>query len=151
MTLYKNVNGERIEMSAAEEQALRDEWASGQVPTNSEVNRERDRRLNAGVTVNVAGYGDIPVQGGPGDQINMLALGATAQELIGAGVTAAVVPFRDAANTMHDLTPDQVAEMVRKAKEAASAIYAVSWAMKDGTGDFTGGIPSDFTDDTYWP
>jgi hypothetical protein len=99
----------------------------------------------------VTGYGDIPVQGGPGDQINMLALGATAQELIGAGVTAAVVPFRDASNTMHDLTPEQVAELVRKAKEAASAIYATSWDMKDGTGDFTGGIPADFTADTHWP
>lgn len=151
MTLYKNVNGERVEMSVAEEQALRDEWDLEPVPTSGDVNRERDRRLAAGVTVNVTGYGDIPVQGGPGDQINMLALGATAQELIGAGVTAAVVPFRDAVNTMHDLTPDQVADMVRKAKEAASAIYAVSWAMKDGTGDFTGGIPADYTADTHWP
>lgn len=151
MTLYKNVNGERVEMSAAEEQVLRDEWDSAQVPTSADVNRERDRRLAAGVTVTVTGYGDIPVQGGPGDQINMIALGDTAKDLIDAGVTAAVVPFRDAANTMHDLTPEQVAEMVRKGKEAASAIYAVSWAMKDGTGDFTGGIPADYTADTHWP
>jgi len=119
-------------------------------PTGPDVDAERDRRLADGVTVNVAGYGDIPIQGRPVDQINTLALEGTARDLIAAGVTAAVIPFRDADNVLHTLTPMQVKEMTSEGRAAASAIYQVAWAMKDNTGDVTGGIPADFTDDGYW-
>ncbi|WP_422028181.1 hypothetical protein [Roseovarius sp.] len=115
------------------------------------VNVERDRRVAAGTTVAVTGYGDVPVQGGVSDQINMIALDATAKSLKASGETGAIIPFRDAVDIMHDLTPDQMIELVAKSKQVATAIYAVSWDMKDGTGDFTGGIPTDFTDDSYWP
>lgn len=114
------------------------------------VNAERDRRLEAGVTVNVTGYGDIPIQGRAVDQINTLALADTARDLIAAGVTDAIIPFRDADNVLHTLTPAQVKELTDKGKSAASAIYQVAWAMKDGTGDFTDGIPLNFTADEYW-
>ncbi|MDD9727223.1 hypothetical protein PVV74_17315 [Roseovarius sp. SK2] len=46
MTLYKNVNGERVEMSAAEEQALRDEWEANEAkptPVPSEVTMRQAR------------------------------------------------------------------------------------------------------------
>ncbi|WPZ28980.1 DUF4376 domain-containing protein [Sulfitobacter sp. OXR-159] len=119
-------------------------------PSHRDVNRERDRRLERGALVAIDGYGSIPVQGRPADQINMIALGDTARELLAAGHTAAVIPFRDADNVMHSLTPAQVLEMVRKGKEAAAEIYAVSWDMKDGTGEFPDGIPSDYTDDKHW-
>ena len=35
MTLYKNVNGERVEMSADEEAGIRAEWAANKNPTIS--------------------------------------------------------------------------------------------------------------------
>jgi len=110
------------------------------------VNAERDRRVALGTTVSVTGYGDIPVQGGASDQINMIALDATAKDLKGAGETGAVIPFRDAVNAMHDLTPDQMIELVAKAKQVATTVYASAWALKDGAY-----IPADYTDDSYWP
>jgi hypothetical protein len=111
-----------------------------------EINAERDRRVLMGADIDVSGYGSIPVQGGPTDQINLLALGATAMELIAAGITGAVIPFRDALNVMHQLTPAQIAELVRKGKMVVTAIYAASWALKDANP-----IPEDFTDDSHWP
>ena len=72
---------------------------------HAEINAERDRRIDAGVTVSVTGYGDIPVQGREEDRINTLALKDTARDLIAAGITDPIVPFRDADNVLHLLTP----------------------------------------------
>jgi hypothetical protein len=115
------------------------------------INAERDRRINAGVTVSVTGYGDIPVQGREEDRINTLALKDTARDLIAAGITDPIVPFRDADNVLHMLTPAQTAELADKGKTAAASIYQVAWAMKDGTAPFEAGIPDDITDDQWWP
>lgn len=115
------------------------------------INAERDRRINAGVTVSVTGYGDIPVQGREEDRINTLALKDTARDLIAAGITDPIVPFRDGDNVLHMLTPAQTAELANKGKTAAAAIYQVAWAMKDGTAPFEAGIPDDITDDQWWP
>lgn len=120
--------------------------AARRADLSAQVTAERDRRLHAGTIVNVSGYGNIPVQGRPADQINLIALGDTARDLSAGGVTAAVIPFRDGDNVNHDLTPAQMLEMVAEGKAAASAIYAAAWALKDGET-----IPSDFADDAYWP
>lgn len=46
MTLYKNVNGERVAMTADEEQAIRDEWsAPPPPPTENDVKAESMRRI----------------------------------------------------------------------------------------------------------
>ncbi len=110
------------------------------------VNQERDRRIEAGAVVTIEGYGDLPLQGRAVDQMNLMALAATAKDMADAGVTAAVIPFRDAANAMHSLTPAQFLDLSRQGKEAAAAIYAASWALKDGAE-----IPADFADDAHWP
>lgn len=122
-----------------------DKAAAEQERRRAGVNAERDRRLAAGVAVSVSGYGDIPVQGRPGDQINLIALADTAREMQAASVTTPI-PFRDAGNAMHNLTTAQVLELSRKGKEHAQAIYATSWAMKDN-----GEIPADYADDARWP
>jgi hypothetical protein len=120
--------------------------AETQSHRRSAVTAERDRRLNAGTIVTVTGYGDIPVQGRATDQINLIALGDTARDLKAAGVTGAVIPFRDGDDVIHQLTPDQMAEAVQKGKQAASAIYAAAWALKDAAT-----VPADFASDSYWP
>ena len=112
----------------------------------AQVNAERERRLIAGVTVNVSGYGDIPLQGRDQDQINLLALKDTARDLAAAGVTTAVIPFRDADNVTHTLTPAQMIELANEGKTAASAIYQASWAIKARNDLAT----IDITDDQYW-
>ena len=110
------------------------------------ITAERDRRLHNGVVIPVTGYGDIPLQGRPNDQINLIALADTARDLIAAGITDPVIPFRDADNVMHMLTPAQMAELAVKGKQAASLIYAAAWTLKDMAAPRV-----DFDDDQYWP
>lgn len=120
--------------------------AEDQARLAAAVNAERDRRIMLGTTVTVTGLGAIPVQGRPVDQVNLMALADTARDLIAAGVTGAVIPFRDGDNVLHDLTPAQMLEVSRQGKEAAGAIYAASWALKDGAE-----IPAKYADDDHWP
>ncbi len=47
MSLYKYINGQRVQMSAEEEQTTRDSWNNPPLPKQSDVNAERDRRLDA--------------------------------------------------------------------------------------------------------
>jgi len=145
------LNGAFVTVGWAERDETAQEVADAQDLMRRNVTAERDRRLTEGVTVSVTGYGDIPMQGRSQDMINTLSLKDTARDLKAAGITAAIIPFRDANNTLNSLTADQVIEMVNAGKTKASQIYQIAWDMKDGTGDFTGGIPDDFTDDKWWP
>lgn len=115
-------------------------------PEDAHVNDERDRRLAIGATVEVEGYGPVPVQGRQADQTNLLALKDTARDLEEAGVTDAVIEFRDGANVLHLLTPAQMKDLANKGKAAASEIYSASWALKDNPP-----IPADYAADAYWP
>jgi hypothetical protein len=115
-------------------------------PTVSDVNDERERRILAVSTITVAGYGDIPVSGDATTQLNLLALKDTARDLKAAGVTAAVIPFRDAANEEHQLTADQVIGLVDAGKQRVQAIYSASWTIKA-----MDPLPADVTDDGLWP
>jgi len=114
--------------------------------TPDQVNQERSRRLREGKAISVTGYGDIPVQGRDQDQITILALEASAKDMKASGVTSAVFPFRDRDNGNHMLTPDQVIELMSKAKQFAQQIYVASWALKD-----MAEIPEDYTDNRWWP
>lgn len=117
-----------------------------------DINAERERRLEAGSAFTVTGIADpIPLQGRAFDQTVYLALLARASGYKAAGVTDPILTLRDAADTIHSLTPDQMIQLITQAMTWFENVMAVSWAMKDGTGDFTGGIPTDFTDDSHWP
>jgi hypothetical protein len=120
------------------------ELAADQADRAAGVNAERDRRLAAGSTVTVSGYGDVPLQGRAVDQTNLIALEVTAMQLVAAALDVPM-DFRDADNVMHTLTPAQMLEMARLGKQAAAAIYAAAWALKD-----SGDIPADYTDDAHW-
>ncbi|MCB1511067.1 MAG: DUF4376 domain-containing protein [Hyphomicrobiaceae bacterium] len=123
------------------------DWAveSQPYPSAEDVNRERDRRTLAGKTFTVTGYGDIPVAGDATSQLNLLALKDTARDLKAANVTAAVIPYRDAVNGQHQLTADQIIELVDAGKAQVQLLYSKSWALKA-----MDPIPRDFTDDSYW-
>jgi len=145
------------EVTVPQDRTFRDAWVltNGAIEINptekkkilrGKVNEERARRLEAGTVISVTGYGDIPVQGRDQDQITILALESTAKDLKAAGVTSAVLPFRDRDNSDHLLTPDQTLELMSKAKQYAQAIYQASWTLKDMQE-----IPEDYTDDKWWP
>lgn len=123
-----------------------DKAAVEQAARRALVDAERDRRLVAGATVTVAGYGDIPVQGRERDMVVYASLELTAMQMDAAGVTTAALPFRDRDNGQHLLTPAQMLDLMAQAKTAAQAIYAAAWNLKDGAP-----IPADVTDDTLWP
>ena len=121
-------------------------------PTTDDVNAERDRRIEKGCDVPVTGVDDpIPLQGKPRDQLNILGLQAKANRLVAAGDTTTATIFRDRDNIRHELMPSQLSELCEMGTRYIEAIMQVSWDMKDCTGDFEGGIPSDYANDAYWP
>lgn len=115
-------------------------------PDGQSVNAERDRRIRAGKVFSVSGHGDIAVPGDDRTQLNLLALKDTARDLKAANVTAPVIPFRDATDTEHALTADQVIQMVDAGKQYVQALYSASWAIKA-----LDPIPTDYDDDARWP
>ncbi|MBZ9675139.1 hypothetical protein [Mesorhizobium sp. ES1-1] len=120
-------------------------------PSGEAVNAERERRILAGSAFTVPGVGPVPLLGRQQDQSVYLALLIRAQAYRAAQVTAPVLTIRDAANANHVLTADQMIVLVTSAMNWFEAVMKVSWAMKDGVSPFEAGIPTDFTDDGYWP
>ncbi|MHA7968974.1 DUF4376 domain-containing protein [Rhizobium sp. CAU 1783] len=118
---------------------------------STDVNAERDRRIQAGTTITVTGYGPIPLTGRERDQINLITLASRAQAMKAAGLTAAGIVIRDRDNINHTLTPDQMIELVSAGTGWIEATMKVSWDMKDSAGAFPDGIPPNYTDDLYWP
>ncbi|WP_417624970.1 hypothetical protein [Paremcibacter congregatus] len=55
--------------------------------------------------------------------------------------------FRGADNVDRNLTPDQMIAVGDAADAWVTSVYVASWAVKATEG----GIPSDYTDDSYWP
>lgn len=120
-------------------------------PTGDEINAERDRRIEAGATFEVTGYGPVPLQGRLKDQINLQARVIAAQGAKAQGVTDPILLLRDADDVNHMLTPDQMIELVGKGVAWIEATMQVSWDMKDGTSPFEDGPPHDYAHDSYWP
>jgi len=121
-------------------------------PTPQDVTTERERRLEYGAAFTVAGVADpIPLQGRPLDQTVYLALLMRAQGFKAAGVTTAALNVRAGDDVIHSLTPDQMMSLVMQSMTWFESVMAISWAMKDSTGAFTGGIPTDYTDNAHWP
>lgn len=114
-------------------------------PGSSDVNAERQRRIVDGKSFN-----GIRVTGRDEDVRNLTNLALAAQIRIGGGDTTTLTTYRDGDNVDHDLTPPEILSLWEQASAYVSALYATSWAMKDGTGDFTGGIPDDYTADIHW-
>lgn len=110
------------------------------------INTERERRIALGVTVNVTGDGDIPVQGRDEDIRNIQGLGLGALARVSLGDTSTITTFRDANNVDHDLVPQQVLELWQKSAGAVEAILQASWTIKA-----MDPIPEDITDDALWP
>jgi hypothetical protein len=111
-----------------------------------QVNNERERRIVAGKTIDVPGYGQIPLQGRDQDMINLQALAFAASMRIAAGDTTTLTPFRDASNVGHMLTPPQVLAMWSLGSTWISAVYQASWALKA-----LDPIPVDYTNNSHWP
>lgn len=144
---------ERASLNPAPDSSGVRQWTVTTVPvTAGMVNAERQRRIEAGKAFTVAGVQDpIPLQGRPFDMTVYQAKRGLALEARAAGNNDPIHLLRDAADVGHMLTADQVIELTSQALAFVEAVMSTSWAMKDGTGDFSGGIPADYTNDSYWP
>lgn len=116
------------------------------VVTAQMVNIERDRRIAAGVAVEITGYGVVPLQGRLQDQTNMLGLATAASLRIAAGDIETLTKFRDAQNVDHLLTPPQIVEMWSKGAAWISAVFEASWDLKAAEP-----IPLDYAANSHWP
>ena len=121
-------------------------------PTPQDVNAERERRLDYGAAFTVPGLPEpVPLTGRSFDQTVYLALILRAQGYKAAGVTAPILTVRGADDVIYSLTPDQMIALISQSMTWFESVMAVSWAMKDSTGDFPDGIPADYADDKHWP
>jgi hypothetical protein len=121
-------------------------------PTSADVNAERERRIEAGKSFTVTGYGhSIKLTGRLKDQIVYQARITAALQLIAAGDTTTTLVLRDGNDVNRHLTGPQMAELTSKGIAWMEDIMQVSWDMKDAAGDFPDGIPADYTNDSHWP
>ena len=117
---------------------------------NQQIDGERSRRIEAGRTFPVPGLEiEIPLQGRIQDQTAYLALLGRAQAM--QGVDGATLTIRDGQDQIHHLTPEQMIALIAQGMGWFEQVMATSWAMKDLTGQFEGGLPDDWRDDQYWP
>jgi hypothetical protein len=107
----------------------------------AEINRERDRRIAAGVTLN-----GISVTGSDKDRANLSDLAFAAQLRIASGDATTVTVFRDGDNIDHSLTPAELLTLWQQSAAYVSNLYAASWALKA-----LDPIPQDISNPLYWP
>lgn len=126
-------------------------WVHNPPPvSDDQVNTERQRRIDLGAEFTLSDGMVIAITGRQQDQTVLLGSGVAAQSMILNGITDDLV-YRDRDNQIRSLTPAQMVELYQRGLAWITAIMAVSWAMKDGTGAYSAGIPSDYTDDSHWP
>ncbi|WP_156958957.1 hypothetical protein [Labrenzia sp. DG1229] len=127
-------------------------WVHNPPPvSDDQVNTERQRRIDLGAEFTLTGSMVIAITGRQQDQTVLLGSSIAAQSLAAGGETNPVMVYRDRDNQIRNLTPLEMIELYTKGLTWITAIMQVSWAMKDGTGAYTSGIPSDYTDDSHWP
>lgn len=130
-------------------------WTVSELPPDqikARLSTEWQRRVDTGGVFNVTGVADpIPVPGKQPYREIIQAKISAAQVFLAQGVTDPVMLFRDGDNVNRRLTPAQMIELCLQSMRFYEELSTVYWAMKDGTGDFTSGIPVDFTEDKYWP
>ena len=114
---------------------------------NEQVDEERDRRLEEGVTIAVTGYGNIEVRARDDDRQSLLELAAEAQVQISDGNLAVITKYRAKDNSIHDLNPIQIFELWTKLRAWVQFVREDSWALKDASG----GAPQTYQDNTNWP
>lgn len=135
---------DRVTFPNDDRPAWGDIYAEAQAVTNEDVNVERERRVNLVVPVYLSTGKVFAVDMAGGGRANIGDLALMAVIKNGAGVTTDFT-FRDANDTDHTLTNDEVIEMGMQAAASFDYYYKKSWALKE-----LSPIPQDYEDDSYW-
>lgn len=135
-----------------------DMWIDGQTVTlvplkrpGTDVNAERDRRIEAGAEFTLSTGTVIAITGREQDKTALMSQYLAAQARDAAGETGADMVYRDRANVNRLLTPQEMIELFTLGMAWVEAVMTVAWHMKDGTGAHSAGIPDDLENDSYWP
>lgn len=115
------------------------------IPTASDVNAERDRRILQGNTVALTSGKQIALRGDDTTKENLQALAFAATLRIQQGAGSSITLFRDDTDYVHELTQAEVLELWTKSAAFVSAMFQAAWFLKDGPS-----IPQDYTDNKYW-
>lgn len=121
-------------------------------PTPPMVRAERDRRIERGSTFEIQtdGYGPVKIVGDLRIKTDLMALAEDAKA--GQSVTLTEAPDDpDDMPVIHTLTAVQFGELMQKGSGYLKGVSATANKMMLSLAPFTGGIPLDFTDDSYWP
>lgn len=140
MSLTKLVDGVRVNLTPAEITAQQAEWTANQAGTEQQVRAEHDRRLEAGKTFTLTGYGQgVLVQGT--QQVLMDLLFRKSQADAGLSPIAWV-----SGGIAHSLTTAQFLELYTLALTHGDALRTAMHtiiAMDP--------IPADYAADSRWP
>lgn len=117
------------------------------------VNQERDRRWPGTVNCDVRGDGTLVVPADARDDTdlrNIQAVTTTAQVVY--GTSGAILKFRDATDTTHDLTPAEAIQLGLLVQSHVQFFYEKAWAFKDAIDAMTSAeLDSvDVTDNVHW-
>lgn len=111
----------------------------------SAVDAERERRIQEPWTVQMPSNGVVfQVNMDTESQRNIQGLSTIGIVLKTAAPMQATM-FRDYANKVHALLPDDLISMGLQVAARIQAVYQKAWALKDNPP-----IPADFADDKYW-
>lgn len=116
------------------------------VPKVREVVAERERRIEAGATLTVTGYGPVQLAGDDATRADLQAQATAAQLYISSGNTTQAMQVRGSDGTVHTLTPAQMLELWSLGAAYIQGIFAASWAL-----EAMDPIPADFAADSRWP
>lgn len=148
MPRYKIVNGEAVEMTADEVEALEARAAADEARRIAElpakVNAERDRRIAAGMAVTVS-VGTFNVQTDPKSREIIAGLSQVGLIRNVSSDTTTTI-FRDADNIEWTLTPADLVSMGMQVAAMVDSVYKASWTIK-ARPDLA---DIDIADDQYW-
>lgn len=114
------------------------------VLTGDDVDDERDRRRALPISVTVSGPLTFQINMDALSQSNIQGLSTVGLYLSSAAPTQ-TTPFRDLANTTHNLLPSDLVAMGLQVAAYIGLIYQKSWAIKALTP-----IPADYALDSRW-
>jgi len=117
---------------------------AAEIPTVEMVHGERERRIALPLAVTLA-VGTIEINMDAPSQRNIQGLASVGQYLAVANPSQ-TTNFRAYDNNTYSLTPADLVGMGLQVAARIQACYAAEWALKAMSP-----IPSDFTDDQYWP
>lgn len=109
--------------------------------TNDDINRERTRRKELGISFN-----GVYLRGEPDDRENLTNLYNIAQARLAQGDNTTTTNFMDGNNILHQLIPQEMVDCYFAGLQYIDALYNASWAIKA-----MDRADLDYENDNHWP